>query len=171
MHSMPRSWIVAVLAVSVGGCTSSNSAERVLQADPGTGLYQRSRNPKEGDRAAVRFRAAYDNRDPAALRETFADALALCEADGFDASESVGVAWLLQLFLARFGDKKFATALGAEAPRTQAAVGYQMVSGVKWNASDHTGFAKLYPQTDRILTAAPEIDWPVEKAIAIISAN
>lgn len=149
----------------------ANPAKKILQADPGTGLYERSRNPEQGDRAAIRFHAAYEKRDPQALRETFAEALALCEADGFNASESAAVAWLLQLYLARFGDERFAAALASETPRTQSAVGYNMASGVKWNANDHAGFAKLYPKTDRILRAAPEVDWPVDKAIATIMAN
>ncbi|MFM8885755.1 MAG: hypothetical protein ACKOKC_05010 [Chthoniobacterales bacterium] len=161
--------MAAFLAMSLSGC--ANKAEELLGRDPGTGLYQRSLNPEADDRAAIRFHAAYEKRDPEALRETFADALALCDADGFNASESVAVAWLLQLYLARFGDERFAAVLASESPRTQSAVGYNMVSGVKWNASDHAGFAKLYPETDRILRAAPEVDWPVDKAIATIMAN
>ena len=142
----------------------------MLRRDPGTGLYQRSLNPEAEDRAAIRFHAAYEKRDPAALREEFADALALCEADEFNASESVAMAWLLPLYLARFGDKGFAAVLAGESPRTQSAVRYHL-SVAKRNSANHAGLAKTYPQTDRILRGAPEVDWPVDKAIAVVMAD
>jgi len=170
MNRMPRALSAAALAACLGAC-ATNPVEKILRSDPGTGLYERSRHPDKDDRAAVLFRAAYDRRDPAALRETFADALALCEADEFDASESVGVAWQLQLYLARFGDERFAAVLAGESPRTQSAVDYHLTSGVKWSVEDRGGLAKLYPRTERILRDAPEVNWPVDKAIAAMMAN
>ncbi|MFM7376196.1 MAG: hypothetical protein ACKO39_13750 [Chthoniobacterales bacterium] len=168
MRSLIHFGMAAFLAMLLSGC--ANKAEELLGRDPGTGLYQRSLNPEADDRAAIRFHAAYQKRDPAALREEFADARALCEADEFNASESVAMAWLLPLYVVRFGDKNFAAVLASEPPRTQSAVSYHM-SVANRNSSDPADFARLYPETDRILRAAPEVDWPVDKAIATIMAN
>jgi len=145
-------------------CGCANPAEEILKMDPGTRLYERSRNPAPDDTYAARFLAAYDDLDPAALRANFAEALSLLEADGFNPSETVGLSWVLQVMLARFGDKRFAAVLAGESPRTQSAVGYFMVTGSGWTGRGSSTLAKRYPKTERILSAAPEISWPADKA-------
>ena len=92
--------------------------------------------------------------DAVALRAYFAEALRLCQSSEIYVEPGETLSWTLQTILHRIGDTRFASVLASEPPRTQAAVGDFLPRQVLVS----------YPTTRNLLTRAPKIDFPLNKA-------
>ncbi len=138
-----------ILVLALAGCASP----QVFRGPSEFQTWMRSALAHPGSNPAYpRFSLAYHG-DPQGLHAYFAEALRQAESPEINVEAGEGLSWELQTVVFHIGDARFASALAAEPDRVRSAV----ACGCGDLATpDH-------PQTSRLLSSAPKIDFPMLK--------
>ena len=142
---MRASFIILVFVLA--GCTTPQEFRGTpeFQTWMQSALAHPDSNP-----AFHRFASAYHGQ-PEGLHAYFIEALRQAESPEIDVEAGEGLGWELQTVILHIGDARFASALAAEPERVRSAVACCFGEVA----------TPAYPQTSRLLSSAPKIDFPM----------
>ena len=136
-----------ILVLALTGCSSPQG---ILGAPEFQAWMRNALAHPDSNPVFHRFASAYHGQ-PEGLHACFAEALRQAESPEIDVEAGESLSWQLQAVIHRIGDTRFASVLAAEPTRVRSAVACCFGEIA----------APAYPQTSRLLSVAPKIDFPM----------